>query len=188
MIYQFNESTFYEALKKKGYRSYGELAKELGIHRNTIYHYLSGQEVLPEKFEQIISALDIPIEKALIKVSTEQNDQLQNMAPIVDELLLQQPNSCFVLFGSRARKTHHKYSDWDIGVYSKDKLTHVQYRELLKKKSELIECFPYFMDLVNLNQADQEFLSQISRDWKFLAGRSQDWLDLQKKVRHAAQR
>lgn len=177
-MYTLNEAVFRQHLKEKGYRSYGELAQKLNLHRNTIQYYLSGHGVLPEKLEQILDALNIPIEKAFVKFPEKKEMPFEKIAPLIDDLLSAYPNCCFVLFGSRARNKHGKYADWDVGIYSKNGLPHAVYRDLIKKKNELMDRLPYLMDLVNLNQADSDFLKELSKDWIFLAGRAQDWLDL----------
>ena len=41
---------------------------------------------------------------------------------------------------------------------------------------------PIFVELINLNRADPPFLKKISKDWLFLTGCQQDWIELQRKV------
>ena len=45
-------------------------------------------------------------------------------------------------------------------------------------KDDLEEDLPWFVDLVNLNKADNEFLTNIRPDIKFLAGNYRDFAKL----------
>lgn len=174
---------FYEALKKKGYRSIGEFAGSLGIHRNTVYHYLSGHGVFPENFEKIIRALDLRPRDTLIDKDNEAiTSPLEYIAPLVDGLHLEFPNVTFILFGSRSGGTAQKYSDWDIGVFAAEGLPHDIFRKISRRKDDLAENLPFFVDLINLNRADDDFLRQASHHWMFLAGRVNDWIDIQRKA------
>ena len=92
-----------------------------------------------------------------------------------------------VLFGSRAQDTARKYSDWDLGVFCADGLPHEKFCKIRKRKIELEEKSPYFIDLINLNRGDQDFLRDISQNWIFLTGKRQDWIELQKKALYESQ-
>lgn len=181
-MYIINNKKFYDTLKASGYSSIGDLAKALGIHRNTIHYYLSGHRVFPESIEKIIEALNLrPAE--ILKKSIQSNEfSFKEIADIIDKLHYEFPNVSFILFGSRARLTNQKYSDWDIGAFSSDGLPHETYRRILRRKDELAENLQYFIDIINLNNADENFLIEISKSWKFLAGRLNDWLEIQRKV------
>lgn len=188
-VYISNVSLIKEAIKTSGFGSVTELAKHLGVHRNTLQNYFSGQSLLPKHFTEMLQVLHLSIDQALVQVTEEEpNDQFK-IAPLVDQLLSLYPNACFVLFGSRAKQIAcAKYSDFDVGIYSHNKLAHADYRQLIKAKNEWEENSPYFVDLVNLHQAPDDFLTNISKNWIFLAGRSQDWLALNAKVQHAHKR
>lgn len=173
---------FWEALKRKGYTSASELAQNLGIHRNTIQRYLSGKNVLPENLEKVLRALSLKFSEALIEKKESASPQMETLAAVVDKLHREFPEATFILFGSRAEGRARQYSDWDIGVYSRDGIAHALYRKIALRKDDLEEGLPYFIDIVNLNRADLAFLRDISKDWVFLTGSQQDWLDLQKKV------
>lgn len=173
---------FKQALHKKGYRSIGELAKSLNIHRNTIHYYLSGHGVFPANFEKIITALDIKPRDILIEDKKDTSVPLEQIAPIVDQLSQKFPNVCFILFGSRSKKTAQKFSDWDIGVYSSEGLPHNAYRQIVRLTNDLVENLPICVDIVNLNQADDYFLQKASKYWIFLSGKLNAWVNLQKKV------
>ncbi len=176
-----NTAKFHEALKKRGYRSLGQFAHELGLHRNTIHHYLSGRSVIPEGLERILSGLSLRPGELLVE-REEQSFLAEPIAALVDGLHSEFPQLTFILFGSRARGRAKKYSDWDIGVFSADVLPHSLYRRVLGRKDDLAENLPFFVDVVNLNNADSAFLKEASRHWRFLTGRQRDWIALQRKV------
>lgn len=173
---------FYEAMKNKGFKTLGELAGYLKIHRNTIHHYLSGHGIFPESFEKIISTLELKPDDILTNKIEKDLFPTEKIAPIVDRLHENFPDVTFVLFGSRARGSAAKYSDWDVGVYSSKGLTHEQYRNIAKLKDDLVENFPFFVDIVNLNRADANFLNAVRKDWIFLTGMCNDWIELQRKA------
>lgn len=183
----FDESKFHRALKEKGYRSLGQFAQELGLHRNTLHHYLSGRSVIPEGLERIIRGLDLRPGEILVE-REEKRFVAEPIAGLVDTLHSDFPQVTFVLFGSRALGRAKKYSDWDIGVFSADGLPHALFRRIVRRKDDLTENLPFLVDAVNLNNADKAFLREASRHWRFLTGRQKDWITLQRKASHEESR
>ena len=183
-MYSVDHDRFIKALKLKGFRSIEELAQHLGIHRNTIHYYLSDHPIFPTNFSKMLAALELEPEQVIVKNPREPHLKYEAIAPTIDELHSQFPQVSFVLFGSRTREKHHHYSDWDIGVFSYAGLTYDEYLKIYQHADDLTEDFPYFVQMVNLNQANQSFLSEISKTWVFLVGRQQDWMTLQKKAYH----
>ncbi len=177
-----DRNSFIRAMKSRGFKTIQAFADFVGVHRNTVHHYLSGAPVVPAKLEQLLEALDIPLVKAVVKVSPGNPVGIEAIAPIVDKLHNIFPSVTFVLFGSRARGEHTKYADWDIGAFSKDGLSHPEYRTMRISLSDECESFPFQVDLVNLNRADESFLKPIAKDWIFLAGRQSDWLALKERA------
>lgn len=181
-MYILDEHRFQSQLKKKGYRSISQFAKELGVHRNTIHHYLSGHSVFPEKLDAIFSVLDLDFKEVIVEKQKFAEDVTAPIARMVDELHARFPDVTFVLFGSRAQGTARKYSDWDLGVFCQEGISGDEYLKMRILKSDLEEESPYFIDLVNLNETSQKFLQNIFSYWIFLTGRRQDWIELNKKV------
>jgi predicted nucleotidyltransferase len=179
-----NRIEFKRGMQRKGFRTHQQLALALGLHRNTISHYLSGAPVLPEKLERLLVALELPIERALLRVDSETAQSDTPISDIVDRLHERHPRVAFVLFGSRARRTHGRYSDYDLGAYSKDGISHEEYRAMRVQISEAAEALPVDIDLVNLHRADPGFLARVLRDGRMLAGRRSDWNALQEQVGH----
>ncbi|MBI2083763.1 MAG: nucleotidyltransferase domain-containing protein [Deltaproteobacteria bacterium] len=172
---------FREAIRTK-YRSIEKLAKTLGIHRNTIHYYLSGHRVLPAALEKMLESLELKPSEVLTEKKKEDSQSFQKIAAVVDQLHQEFPTITFVLFGSRTQKRAHRYSDWDIGAFSKKGLPHPIYRKLLRRKDELVESLPVMIDLINLNRAPITFLQEISKNWLFLSGNQLDWLELQRSI------
>lgn len=181
-MYIINETVFYSALKKKGYKTVGELAKSLGIHRNTIHHYLSGHGVFPEAFEKIVEILDLDANEVLIKKEEKNIVPYEPIVKLIDRLCLESPDVTFVLFGSRSKGNAKKYSDWDVGVYKAGGLSHDLYRKIVRKKNDLADDLPFFVDVVNLNNADSYFIDEAAKSWIFLTGSLRGFLELQRKV------
>lgn len=177
-----DSKVFHKSLKDKGYRSIGEFAKSLGIHRNTIHYYLSGHGVFPESLEKIIAALGLKPHEILIEEKKGEGPMIEPIAPLVDQLQKKFADVTFILFGSRSRGAAQKYSDWDLGVYSSKEIPHKLYRDILKFKDDIVEDLPFFVDIVNLNRADDYFLREASKYWMFLAGKLSDWVEIQRKV------
>lgn len=172
---------FQEALRARGYSSIGEFAASIGVHRNSIHYYLSGRGVFPEVIEKILEALDTKPHEILVE-KAKQSIPLEQIAPLIDQLKGEFPDVTFVLFGSRTSGRAQKYSDWDIGIYKKGGLPHEEYRRIVRCKDDLVEDMPFFVDMVNLNRADNYFVREASKNWKYLGGRLEDWVDIQRKA------
>jgi predicted nucleotidyltransferase len=171
-----------QSLKNKQLRSFADLARVTGLHRNTINHYLRGHSVFQQGYEKICQSLGVsPLE--LIE-KTKKNPQIREIAPLIDLLHARFPQVTFVLFGSRAKGKEKKFSDWDIGFYSSQTISHRQHLDLLKLKSEWLEESGLIVDvdLVNLNRADSDFLSVCQNDLVFLTGKIGDWQMLKEKA------
>lgn len=175
---------FAHCLKGRGYASIADLARDLGVHRNTIHYYLRERPVFSHKLQKILDALHVdPAQLIVKKAATPVALHTHEIATLIDELHAAFPQTTYILFGSRARGQARRYADWDVGVYSDEGLTHVEFRKIVRLKNELEEDSSYFIDLVNFNQADVDFLQRAAKHWMFLAGRQQDWLALQRKVK-----
>lgn len=101
---------------------------------------------------------------------------------LIDELHARFPEVTFVLFGSRAEGRARRYSDWDIGVYSREGVSHARYRAIVRAAREAMDATPYLVDVVNLNRAEPEFLLEIAKHWRFLTGWRRDWEELRRKA------
>lgn len=178
-MYYLDKDKFYASLASSGYSSVEELAKSLGVHRNTIHYYLKGKPIISTKLSAIIKGLGVGLMDIISKEPELQFPQ-EPIAALIDQLLDKTPEFTYVLFGSRARKSAKKYSDFDIGVYREKGIPLSDYLNLLRQRDELEDDSAFFIDLVNLNNADREFITEISKDWIFLGGKQRDWLALQK--------
>ena len=171
-----------KALKEHGYGSILELAQSLRIHRNTIHYHLSGRPVLPESLEKLMQALDLKPADIMVEKKERKPLLPEKIAALVDQLCTKFPNVTIILFGSRTGKRAHKYSDFDFGVFASEGIPHPLFIRIAKYTEELADSTPYMIDIVNLNNAGEVFLKEISRSWIFLAGSQQDWIALQKRA------
>ncbi|HLD45683.1 MAG TPA: nucleotidyltransferase domain-containing protein, partial [bacterium] len=152
-MYVLDTSKIHAAIKDKGFGSVSALANKLKVHRNTLQYYLSGAPIINDKLDLVLNALKLELADVVIKTGQEADYPWEPIVGVVDELNKQFSVLTFVLFGSRARESHRKYSDWDIGVYSPKGLVHKEFRKLVLLKSELVDPLPVSLDLVNLNSA-----------------------------------
>ena len=137
--------------------------------------------MFPESVSRLLDLLGVEIEKAIIRDPSTVQIQTEAIAGLIDSLLSADSKVAYVLFGSRARNRARRYSDYDIGIFSADGIDLERYLKLLGIKEEAEDDLPFFIDLVNLNNADDEFLRNISGDLQFLAGRHSDWIALRKR-------
>jgi predicted nucleotidyltransferase len=177
-----HRTRFINALRRSRYKTMAELARAVGIHRNTLHYYLAGRPLISEKIESTLDALDLPFSDAVVQLRSSVDATSTQLAPLIDAFHAQFPEVTVVLFGSRAGQRAHRYSDVDLGVYSGDGISHARFRQMLEAKSELEEASPLFIDLTNLNRADPAFLRRISRTWRFVCGWQLDWVALQEKA------
>lgn len=180
-MYIIDAEKFTKAAREKGYQSIAQLASSLGVHRNTVHYYLSGHGVFPSSLDKLLETLDLSPNEIIVKKKSE-NSSNDKIASLVDILHKEFPDVSFVLFGSRARGVAGKYSDWDIGVFSKEGLKHDVYRRVVRRKNDLVENFPFSVDIVNLNRTSEYFLQEASKGWTFLTGRVSDWIELKRKA------
>jgi predicted nucleotidyltransferase len=173
---------FYDALRRQGYRSLKDFAHAIGVHRNTLQHYLSGRGVLPASIETAAQALGVSCTDILMERRETSSGLPPEVAHVIDVLHEQFPRVTFVLFGSRAKGKAHRYSDWDVGIFSRHGVDHETYRKILRMKDELAEDLSFAIDIVNLHNADRRFLCAISRSWIMLAGMREDWIDLERRT------
>lgn len=187
-MYIIDSKKFHEALEQRGYTTLQAFAKELGLHRNTLHYYLSGNGVFPTALNQILDRLELKPEEILIQKEKPFLQKLEPISEVMEKLQKKFPQVTFVLFGSRTKSKATKYADWDIGIFSAEGLPHGLYRQIKKELSDTTEDLPTFFDLTNLNNADSDFLKRASKGWIFLGGKLKDWMLLNQKVYEETQR
>lgn len=178
-MFVLERSTVLAAMRRRGFRTVSALADHLGVHRNSLGRYLAGEPVLPDSVSKLLQLLALDVGQA-VKIAEDPRFEGEEISTLIDELLVRQPRAAYVLFGSRARGRAQRYSDFDVGVFSKGGISTETYLRLLETKEDFEEQSPFFVDLVNLSRASQDFLRGISKDLIFLAGRQTDWLELKR--------
>lgn len=170
---------FDQALKRKGFKSYAELSRFSGIHRNTIGNYLSGDAPLPESLEKLFRLLDLTPQTALTERVKVRRSPAAGIAKLIDNLSnsIDYPYA-LGLFGSRARNQAKAFSDYDLGVYSSLSISFSKYSKLIDIVEEWNDNELSSVQIVNLNNADSDFLEKIGRDIIFLAGSYGEWIKL----------
>ncbi len=167
-----------DALDAKGFRSWAELAAQLGLHRNTLGNYLKGAPALPEALEKVLLALGLSPGEAIREASPRRAVNAMGISRLLDRLNASAGDCAFVLFGSRARGTSKRFSDYDVGVFHESGIDFARFSQLLDLVADWNENHVTTVQLTNLNSADGDFLGGISEDLRFLTGSRSSWLSL----------
>ena len=175
-------ATLGRAIREAGYGSVRAFADALGLHRNTVGNYLSGQTALPTALERMLVALHLEPGDVLRLERRDRRVPGLEVRALVDELHSAMPDAAFVLFGSRARGTAKTYSDFDLGVYRCGSLEFSDYSRLVDRVEEWNEQSLHEAQLVDLVAADVDFVRRIADDVVFLAGSIDAWCALLEKA------
>ena len=179
-VYLLNEALVKQEIRRQGYKSLSDFAENIGLHRNMLsYYFSSDKPVISDGLTRIISSLNLDLSEVLIKRDDKKKYTLKNISPLIESLYQKYPENIFVLFGSRARDTNEKYSDFDIGTFSDS--VNFDYLDMLSIKSDFEDTVPFFVDLVNLNYSDSNFIDNIKKDWQLLSGKLSLWIKLNEK-------
>lgn len=165
----------------RGYPSFVALTEKLGIHRNTLNYYLGAKPIFPEAISKVLAILEVEPQEVISNTVLKQ-PEFPELVDLVDQLLEKYPPICVTLFGSRAIKQNRTYSDYDIGLYAARGIPTDKYLNLKSLVSDFEEHNAQRIDLLNLELADHEFLSNIAPQLKFLGGRYKDWLALMNRI------
>jgi predicted nucleotidyltransferase len=165
-------------IRARGFSTAQEFADSVGVHRNTVGNYLSGKTALPSALARILLALDLaPADVLSLPVRRRQVPGLV-LADLIEQLHGAAPDVAVVLFGSRARGTAKRYSDYDVGVFGLDAFGFATFSQFLDLASAWNEASLSTVQLVDLTHADAGFLTSLSEDLVFLAGFHAAWCAL----------
>lgn len=182
MSYTISVFLLKAAIKKSPYKSIESLSAALGIHRNTINHYLSGASVFPKSLENIFKVLQINPWDVIQNKKEESKYKVDIIYPIVEKLNAVCPEACYILFGSRARNEEKQFSDFDIGTFVNKELSFDDFYKIKEVADEAAEDLPVEVDLVNLTKADTNFFVSIKKGYKFLGGSPVSMKALEEKI------
>lgn len=153
--------------KKAGINSLSELCRKANIHKNSITPYVKRKR---SPFTQVVldisRLLNIPVSE-LISSGTE--SALEEVRRTTTNIIRE--GHAVFLFGSRSRGTHKKYSDVDLGITGGKRK--IEFEEFSKIKSEFddrLDNFSLSINLVDLDLAPLDFLTNIEPDLKFFCG------------------
>ena len=177
-MYRLSEKKFCRLLNQRGYGSIKHFARMTGINRNTVHAYLRGQTVFSRQFLNITDAL-----------GCDPFDALENREPVRGHLDIPSEitriarglagyknGMCCFLFGSRTTGNFNPDSDWDLGVASaRLSISTKEYLTLKIRIEELGESLPWRLDLVNFDNAPQDFLVSVRQEPRFLSGSMLAW-------------
>jgi predicted nucleotidyltransferase len=180
MDYRIDQMVFKKRVIAKGYRSLSDFAAKNNIHRNTLLNLKQGQSVFSSSYRNITNALEIDPLELMVPISTcpFNNENLDEIRPLIAHLVKLAPGKAIMLIGSQASGKAKKYSDWDIGIFDHvHPLSGREYLHLKGKVEDLSENLVRMVDLVNLNQAPSWFLeSLVSTKPVFLDGNREAYI------------
>lgn len=165
-------------IRVRGFGSVKEFADSVGVHRNTVGNYLSGKAAIPGALATILEALDLAPGEVLSLSRRRRHVPGLSVSRLITSLHQADPQAVYVLFGSRARGTEKRYSDYDIGVYQREAMGFSMYSRLLNLVADWNEGATQTAQLTDLTRADASFLTAVSGDLRFLAGSHGAWCDL----------
>ncbi len=175
--YRLDERQLSAQLRKLGFPTVSQFAKQHNVNRATLNNYLQGRGPFPESFYVIADALQTDPLQLLIPISSESDiPKLEEIAPIIKACCVISPRIAVGLLGSRAKGTAKQYSDWDIGITGGQQLLSAQDSlQIQRIVDDLKEDLPRDVDVVNLDAAPQWFLKGILYTPRFLSGNESSW-------------
>lgn len=168
-----NGELIQELCRRRGLNSVSQLARRSGVHRNTVSSYLEGRlSPLTSSFQKICKALQVDGLQLLERLNTQERpDLLSQVADQLRGIAATFPRVAFVLFGSRLRKKHRRFSDLDIGLSAGNSgLTTEEYFKVRHRIEDRFEDFPVSIDVVNLDQAPQWFFEEMKEAPRYILG------------------
>ena len=177
-----DEDRLRQEIQARGFASAKDFADAIGVHRNTIGHYLSGKAGLPSALARILAALDLAPAEVLSLSHRRRRVPGLALGDLLDRLMAAGPDLAIVLFGSRARGTAKPFSDYDLGVFRVRPLEFAQYSRLLDIVSGWNDESLSMVQLVDFTRVDAAFLSAAADDLAFVAGSFSAWCELLRKA------
>ena len=177
-----DEAKVHTAMKNKGFGSIESLANALGVHRNTILPYLSGDRALPDCLDRMLKILELSPGEAITKNIKSQHQPGLEISALISSLVQLAPENAYILFGSRARGNFRKHSDYDVGVYKIGGLPFAELSKLIDLTEAWEETKHYDVNLTNLTLSDSDFLLEVRASWVYLGGSLEAWIELQKQA------
>jgi len=175
--YKLDEIRLKAAVLRCGFDNLSHFAERFQLNRATIHHYMVGRGPLSAPYYQLCKALNCDPLSLLVPLTTQEKiDQLDEIRPLIKNLIGLHPKLAVGLLGSRASGHAKKYSDWDLGITGG--MAPIDGSEFLRLKSwvdDWAEDLPRFVDLINLDQAPQWFLQEIHYSPIFLGGDQSTW-------------
>lgn len=171
-----SRSKLHSAMKRARINSYAQLLSKSLVHRNTLYHYLSGKRaVVAEPVQRIAKILGVDC-LSLLESSSAQSRDEDFLITILNQLAQEHPSVAFILLGSRIKGAAHKYSDWDIGISGgRTAIDPTAYLSIKGSIQDLTEQWTYLVDVVNLDCAPAWFLRGIDYEPRLLAGNLENY-------------
>lgn len=176
-----NAAVIRTAMERRGFHSVEQLANALGLHRNTVGNYLHGASALPHALSRILDLLELSPDEVFRDTVVRRRVPGHGVAKLVDQIVARRAGMCAVLFGSRARGTEKRYSDYDLGVFDPTGISFRDFSPLMTVVDDFNKGRLEEVQITNLSDADETFLRGIREDLTYLGGSFSAWIELLKK-------
>lgn len=157
----------FEAMLKRRGMSISVFADRCGISRQSLYNMFQGKSIFSTTFEKVLKALGVDFEEIVARPRKlegilERAPAAVQKAVLSLEEFATEKNADLFLIGSRARGKRGVRADWDFGIFFPSSF---ERREFVKLKQRVEDTsFPHRVDVVNLGEAPEWFLSSASKD------------------------
>jgi transcriptional regulator with XRE-family HTH domain len=174
MEYQISQEKLSQAMLSAGLTSISALADKAKVHRNSLAAYLSGKRSpFTGVMDAIASCLQVDPASLLTRTGSA-SKWINAVKGALRPCLTNEPPRALFLFGSRARRTHKKYSDIDFAIAGGlHPLSSAEFLRLKETVAQASDDFPIMVDIVNLDQAPGDFLTSVAGDLRLIAGDQQ---------------
>lgn len=171
--YTINVPRLKSAMQALGIRSLPELGKRAAIHRNTIYPLLDGRKSpFSESYLAICRSLAEDPLALLTPASGKDFSHIREVADLCcKEFGANLPGLAIFLFGSRAKGTAKKFSDYDLGVTTGEiSLAGALFLRIREFILQRVDDLPVKVDVLNFDAAPASFLLDFDNKMIVIAG------------------
>lgn len=165
----------FEALLKSRRLGLSSFAASCGISRQSLYNMFEGRSIFSTTFEKVLSTLDVDFDQitsrapAIGDIFARAPASIQKTAAVIHEFAANNKADLF-LIGSRAKGKEGVRADWDFGIFFPSPRGRKNFVRLKTRVEDI--SFPHRVDIADLNEAPEWFLSSVSKDAIRMAGKT----------------
>ncbi len=174
--FKLSKAHLERVLQERGYSSLAAFCEQTKINRATIYHYMQGRGPLADAYYSLCDQLQVDPLSLLEEEKVSSDVDVSEIRAIVEALCKRDCELAVGLFGSRAKGTARRFSDWDLGITrGVGGLGTREYFVLKQRVDDLSDNLARKVDVINLDAAPLWFLSGINYQPIFLLGNRNAW-------------